>query len=105
MVDKVQLNPPPTNIIQHITVGDEQVEFNLPYQLLIWLNTIYNRVGEGPFLIQGYDINGLPDPSQFGSIGDSPFSSWIFIKNESGGPTPAYSDGTNWLKPDGTIVS
>ena len=106
MVAKVQLNPPPTNIMQHVQVGAEQVEFPLPYQLLIWLNSIFNRVGSGPFLVQGYTVAALPDATESGSVGTEPFSSIIFVSDESGGPTLAFSDGTNWLRmSDNAIVS
>ena len=106
MPKKVQLNSPPTNIISHVRVGDEEAEFKLPYQLMIWLNSIFNRVGEGPFLVQGYTVAALPAPENYGSIGDDPFSSMIFIKDETGGPTMAFSNGTNWLRvSDNAIVS
>lgn len=30
----------------------------------------------------------------------------IFVSDESGGPTPAYNNGTDWLRlPDGAVVS
>jgi hypothetical protein len=103
---KVELNPPPSNIISHLRVGGEEVEYNLPYQLLIWLNSIFNRVGGGPFLVQGYQVASLPDATSYGSTAGDTFSALIFITDESGGPTMAFSDGTNWLRiSDNTIVS
>ena len=103
---KVELSPPPSNIISHLRVGDEEVEYKFPYQLLIWLNSIFNRVGGGPFLIQGYAVASLPSAESYGALTGDSFSSLIFVADEVGGPTMAFSDGVNWLRcSDNAIVS
>lgn len=103
---KVQLSSPPTNIIQKVRVGNEEVEYQFPYQYLTWLNSVFNRVGSGPFLIQGYSVTDLPDPSEYGSTGEDSFSSLIFVSDETNGPTMAFSNGVNWLRlSDNQIVS
>jgi hypothetical protein len=72
-----------------------------------WFTSIYQRVGEGPLLLQGYSVAALPDVAKYGFSGSTnPFSSLIFIYDEIGGPTLAFSDGTNWRRvQDRAIVS
>ena len=101
-----ELNPPPSSIISHVRVGNETVEFSMPYQLVIWLSSVFNRLGQGPFSLQGYTVQALPSAQENGSMTGNVFSSLIFISNESGGPTLAFSDGTNWRRTsDNAIVS
>lgn len=71
------------------------------------LQDIDERVGEGPFLLQGYSVGALPDATKWGSsAAATAFSSLIFIYNETGGATLAFSNGTNWLRvQDRAIVS
>jgi hypothetical protein len=70
-----------------------------------WFNSIFTRVGQGPFMLQGYDKDGLPDATKFGSETD-PFSSLIFVSDDVGGSTIAFSDGTNWRRmQDREIIS
>ena len=62
-----------------------------------WFTEFRDRVGEGPLLIQGYDVTSLPDATKFGSVSSSdPFTSLIYIYDETSGPSLAFSDGTNW---------
>lgn len=69
-----------------------------------WLSMLDRRVGDGPFLIRGYTIAGLPPASEWGSTDD--FTSIIYVLDETGGPTLAFSDGTNWRRvQDRAIVS
>jgi len=85
MPRKINLNPPPYN----------SSDLN-SREWMDWFSTVHRRVGEEPFGLQGYASAGLPDPSNFGSLGPSdPFSSLIFIYDGSG-PGVAYSDGTSW---------
>lgn len=103
---KVELTAPPTNLVSHLTVGGEQIQHELPYQLLIWFNSLFNRVGQGPFSVQGYTKEALPSPDEYGSLSGDVFSSIIFVANATGGPTLAFSDGQNWLRlSDNTTVN
>lgn len=62
------------------------------------------RLGAGPLLLQGYSVNSLPDANEWGSSNE--FSSLIYIHDETGGATLAFSDGTNWRRvQDRAIVS
>jgi hypothetical protein len=95
MLNKVTLNPPPSNIddFKH-------------YSWRAWFVSVFNRIAPGPFAIQGYSVATVPDPAEWGAISDSQFSSLIFVYNEAGGPVPAFSDGTNWRRvTDRAIVS
>jgi len=69
-----------------------------------WLFSLYDRVKTGPFQIHGYTVSNLP-AADLHSDGDS-FSSLVFVSDETGGATLAYSDGTNWRRvQDRAIVS
>lgn len=74
---------------------------------LDWFNLMYERVGEGPFLLRGYSVSNLPSASSWGNTSsDNPFSSLIFVYDETGGATLAFSDGTDWRRlQDRAIVS
>jgi hypothetical protein len=65
----------------------------------IWLHELWSRVGEGPFLVQGYSRASLPDASEWE---DDTFSALIYVYDSTGTPAKilAYSDGTNWLRVD-----
>lgn len=96
MPRKINYSPPPYNIK------------NLMSRVwLDWFNLTHQRLGEGPLLIQGYAVASLPTASEHASVSASdPFSSLIFVYNEAGGATLAFSDGTNWRRvQDRTIVS
>ncbi len=68
-------------------------------EVFTYLTDIHRRVGESPFLIQGYDVANLPSAADWGSTASSDaFSSLIFIYNETGGAVLAFSDGTNWRR-------
>lgn len=88
----VQLSPPPSYIQD---VSD--------YRWVRWFSEVFDRIGSGPFSVRGYTVAGLPSASEFGG---TDFSSIIFVSNESGGATLAFSDGTNWRRvTDNAIVS
>jgi len=77
----------------------------LPDQLNRWLGQLYVRIGAGPFKVQGYAVASLPDATKYGSTSSSdPFSSLIFVYNETGGATLAFSDGTNWRRVQDRII-
>jgi hypothetical protein len=86
---KVRLSPPPTGVVNPAVTNQ-------------WLSTIFQRTGDGPFLLQGYARADVPDAQVWGSL-TSPnlFSSIIFVI-DAGGTTPmlAFSDGTDWLRVD-----
>lgn len=56
------------------------------------------QAGKRPARLPPCGKGDLPDPAKW------PYS-WIFVTDEAGGPTPAYSDGTNWRRPDGAVIS
>lgn len=86
---KVRLSPPPTGVVNPAVANQ-------------WLSTIFQRTGDGPFLIQGYATANVPDATVWGSITtDNLFSSIIFVIDGAAGlPILAFSDGTNWLRVD-----
>lgn len=64
------------------------------------LNRMAPRDGsEGPIVLASYAIAGLPDAASYtGGL--------VFVINDVGGPVPAYSDGSKWLRvTDGSEVS
>ncbi len=88
MPRRIQLNAPPTNL--------GKVDSRPWYD---WFNTVFSRVGEGPLLVQGYVVASLPSATINGNLGSTdPFSSLIFVSDETGGATLAFSDGTNWRR-------
>lgn len=99
MPNKVVLSPPP-----NFSPNEEEASWKT------WYNSIHTRVGEGPFLIQGFEKANLPDADQWGSTSSSdPFSAIIFVRDNVipnpdtpppdtiPQPTLAFSDGTNWI--------
>ncbi len=72
-----------------------------------YLLEIFERLGEGPFLIQGYSADALPDAAQWASTdATNPFGSIIWVYDDVGGACFAGSDGTNWKRIQlGAIVS
>ncbi len=76
----------------------------------------FRQIGGIPFGIEGTTVAGLPDAGNHGSINTTapsieagnpnPFTSLVFVVDETGGPTLAFSDGTNWRRvQDRAIVS
>lgn len=52
-----------------------------------------------PLQLKSYAVADLPDASDW-------TGAMIFVSDETGGATPAYSDGTNWLRvADRAVVS
>jgi len=48
--------------------------------------------------LRSFAVASVPDASKPGRL--------IFVTDETGGPVPAYSDGTNWRRfSDGAIIS
>ncbi len=68
-----------------------------------WFAELFQRIGAGPFLIQGYSRASLPAAADWqGSASGNAFSALIYVYDSTGTPTKimAYSDGTNWLRVD-----
>ena len=93
-MSRVTLSPPLFSAIVDIAVKQA-------------LNELFERVGEGPFLLQGYTVAGLPSAADWAdTTSGNEFSSLVFVSDETGGATLAFSDGTNWLRvQDRVIVS
>ena len=69
-----------------------------------WFKQLFNRVRPGPFMIRGYTVATLPVAAEWSD--NDTFSSIIYVVNETGGPTIAFTDGTSWRRcADRAIVS
>ncbi len=88
MAKKVNLSPPPNNIQDTNSRGWRD-----------WFRALHSRVGEEGLLIQGYAVASLPTAADFGSTtAANAYSALIFVYDETGGATVAFSDGTNWRR-------
>jgi hypothetical protein len=57
------------------------------------------RVRGFPVVLAAFNKVDLPDASRW-------VGSWIFVRDDVGGPIPAFSDGTAWKRcTDGAVVS
>lgn len=66
---------------------------------LSWFQDISNLIGKRPFPLASYTVSGVPSAS-----GNS--NSLIYVSDETGGATLAFSDGTNWRRvQDRAIIS
>jgi hypothetical protein len=55
---------------------------------------------DSPMPLRVYKVSELPDATQFTN------GEHVFVSDESGGPIPAFSDGTDWRRvTDRVIVS
>lgn len=89
---KLDLSPPPTYV----------QEFNAVWRT--WISSVYERLKSGPILIKGYTVATVPDATKWSD--GTTFSSLIYVSNETGGATLAFSDGTNWRRvQDRAIIS
>lgn len=71
-----------------------------------WFNEVFDRFGGIPFGIEGSTVANLPAASNHGATTGNPFTSLIFVSDETGGATIAFSDGTDWRRvQDRAIVS
>lgn len=87
---KLDLSPPPSYI----------QEFNEVWRT--WLNAIYSRLGNGPTLAKGYTVVSVPSPSDWSD--GTTYSAYIYVSNEVGGATLAFSDGTNWRRVQDRVI-
>lgn len=94
-MSKISLQPPPT----------QTDEFG--HQWRTWLFDLFSRVGSGPVAMRGYTVATLPaaDNNADNTAGRE-FSTMIYVVDEVGGATLAFSDGVNWRRvQDRAIVS
>lgn len=96
ITETTRLSPPPSMFPN-----------DLPAPFLRWFEQIFHRVGSGPFKITGYSKLALPTAADWGvSTTLNSFTSLIYVPDEVGGSTLAYSDGTNWRRvSDNAIVA
>lgn len=94
--DKFAIDPPPYHV-QDVS----------SFVWKSWFNSLFNRIGNFVFGLNGLSKTNLPAAADWGSnISTMPFSGLIYVYDESGGPTLAFSDGTNWRRvQDRAIVS
>lgn len=64
-----------------------------------WFQDLRNLLGNGPFPLKSYTVAGAPAAASYeGHI--------IYVSNEAGGKTVAFSDGANWRRvQDRAIIS
>lgn len=87
---KIELESPPTQV----------KDFNHIWRT--WLSNLYTRIN-GPFMVPSYTVVSAPSPTNWQGTG---FSSIIYVSDETGGATLAFSDGTNWRRvQDRTIIA
>lgn len=90
--NNLNIEPPPQQV----------PEFNFIWKN--WLYSVYKRLKYGPLLIAGYAKANLPSAADYGNGSD--MSALVFVNDEIGGATLAFSDGTNWRRvQDRAIVS
>ncbi len=88
----INLSPPP-----------QQIE-EFDYIWKRWLYSLFKRVGSGPFMVRGYTVASVPPAASHSD--NNTFSSLVYISDETGGATLAFSDGTNWRRvQDRTIIA
>lgn len=64
-----------------------------------WLQDLQTILGNAPFPLMSYTVAGAPDAAEYeGHI--------IYVSDEAGGKTLAFSDGVNWRRAqDRNIIS
>ena len=94
-MSKVTLSPPPSQV----------KEFGSEWRT--WFFNLFDRIGQGPVGMKGYTVASLPSAASYAdNTTGTEFSSLIYVVNETGGATLAFSDGTNWRRvQDRAIVS
>ena len=76
-----------------------------------WFRTLHDMLGVSPLKVQAYSVADLAtdllDPARWGDLTPKDaFSSVVFVYDETGGATLAFSDGTDWRRvQDRAIVS
>ena len=83
-------------------------EGKLDYKWYTWFNGIYERLKKGPFKVDGFTVANLTNPTGnllakdfariTGTAQQAVYTNIVFVINEVGGPTLAFSDGTNWRR-------
>jgi len=62
-----------------------------------WLQDLQQYIGHKPFPIKSYTVSTLPDASIFESH-------LVYVSDETGGATVAFSDGTDWRRVQDRVV-
>ncbi len=75
--------------------GDDKLHLKVSADGVNWTEALVveptGRLTTGaPITLKSHTVAGLPSPSPAGQL--------VYISNESAGPTPAFSDGTNWRR-------
>ena len=100
MPNKSRISPPPVQLSDHSS-----------FSWTKWFNDIADMLGVSPLKIQAFSVAqlGTQDlaPERWGDVvGTSAFSSLVFVYDESGGATLAFSDGSEWRRlQDRAIIS
>lgn len=55
-------------------------------------------VVHGPVFVPAFSVSKLPPAGEYSKVATSGGTHLIFVYDETGGPTIAFSDGTNWLR-------
>lgn len=50
-----------------------------------------------PTVLASFPAADLPDPARW-------VGGWIWVPDATGGPVPAYSDGSGWYRPNATLI-
>jgi hypothetical protein len=50
-----------------------------------------------PVVLASFAAADLPDPARW-------VGGWIWVPDATGGPVPAYSDGSAWRRPNSTVI-
>lgn len=100
MPNKDRIAPPPS-----------LVPSGLPDIWTKWFRSIGDMLGVFPLKVQAFSVSNLTttelNPARWGNVTPKDaFSSIIFVYDETGGATLAFSDGTDWRRvTDLAIVS
>ena len=79
---------------------------NQPYfgQLELWIKQVYDNL-TGVNEAKAFTVVDLPDPASY-DPDTTGRAAYVYVSDESGGSTLAFSDGTNWRRvQDRNIVS
>lgn len=100
MPNKSRITPPPSQLTD-LTA----------FEWAKWFNDLAVMLGTSPLKIQAFSVADLAtdvlDPANWGNLTPKDaFSSLVFVYDETGGATLAFSDGSDWLRvQDRAIVS
>ena len=76
----------------------------VPHAVTEWLQKVYARLGEGPFMIPGYELANLPPATDWGSrTAGQAFTALIYISDAPAGGGGGLGDGGELAFSDGTV--